>query len=1041
MDNGQEAAINPATLSVFEIAKLLKKTTAEIAERTRRVRMHKGHCRMLAARIQYLQPLIVELYDSPNLSEQKEIRNPMELLWMAVTNALQVMRVCCNAGKVRLLLYGDKITDRLRDVTLAIGNCLDKLPLDKLEMSEDMIDQVAVIRAQFKSAKFTPDEAEHALATEIHAALSSHTGADYISLSSLRAKLIAKLELDAAGVLQEEVDDLKTETQRLRSAKEDVPAEYIDKIIGFLEGGIAPAPGVPITNDIIIDDSWRIDIEKEIVKTEIIGKGGSGEVHKAFWSSGHIHVALKELLLPNANPPPEVVEEFRREVSSHMRLHHPNVVRLYGACVAPPRLCMVQELAELGSLHSVLKDKSIELSWLQRASIARDMAVGLQFLHARRMLHRDIKSLNMLCFRCQGKGSVTMSVKLSDFGLTVTKAETAMTLQEMGGGVCGTPNWTPPEVWEGKPYTRRSEVYSYGMVLYELAARRAPFRGKQVHDIVKAVIKGEPPGIVPDHTPKEYRQLMEPCWARQPEDRPPFSDIVNALNTLIENLEAQEALEGPRGEGPPRNSSFNKAGTARPGAPAVAGAAPPRPGADAGGGSSSQRRAAEAVLAAAPVHQRKPSFPSGGADGGGARNEEHLSIEEKKENIKARRERLEHDRAEQLRREKEMREENARLERELERARLEEENLLKEAERNASSAAPARSVAPSAGGVVPRPGDGAGGAGGEAARKVPAIEWKSDGRLQGHRGTVSSLCLVEGKSLLFSGGQDTLLRVFHKASSSAAWEPVGQPLEGHAQPITSIVAVGEVVFTGSMDKTIKMWEEAPGGTSFKCVGTLKEHKGGVMALVGDGEFLFSGSADKSIKTWYKSSKGVWKFGVSLKEHKDMVTALALDGPTLTLYSGAYDNTVRVWAKSADKKHKWDCVGVLQGHTGPVNALAYSPTVGSLFSSSKDLTTKEWRCVAGSWQCMASFQGHTKDVMALATVGEYVITGGDDGSVILWQRERDSESGRLAWKVTSSIKVPNTIVRAVAASKSVLFSTSDWMIQVHSPSRSLAGTAS
>eukprot|EP00899_Mesostigma_viride_P010648 jgi/Mesvir1/19585/Mv09887-RA.1 len=293
-------------------------------------------------------------------------------------------------------------------------------------------------------------------------------------------------------------------------------------------GGSSPAT----ERDVNIDDSWVIDVDNDVEKQGLLGKGRSGSVYRAVWKSGRIPVAIKELVLPTKSPPAEVLAEFAREVSSHMRLHHPNVVRLYGAAVAPPRLCMIMEVAELGSLHDVLKSP---LPWKVRLHFARDMAVGLKFLHDRKMLHRDIKSLNMLVFQVGGSagGGSGLLVKLSDFGLSVTKAEAAMgTLQDFGD-TKGTPNWTAPEVWEGKAYTRRSEVYAYGVILYELATGRFPYHGKPVAEIIGLALRGVPPADIPPDCPPEFRQLMQQCISRQPDDRPELTYILTKMDELI----------------------------------------------------------------------------------------------------------------------------------------------------------------------------------------------------------------------------------------------------------------------------------------------------------------------------------------------------------------------------------------------------------------------------------------------------------------------------------------------------------------------------
>jgi serine/threonine protein kinase len=153
---------------------------------------------------------------------------------------------------------------------------------------------------------------------------------------------------------------------------------------------------------------------------------------------------------------------------------------------------------------------------------ARDAARGMAYLHGARppILHRDLKSANLLV-----DGAYT--VKLSDFGLARVKSVAAT----MTGGL-GTPQWTAPEVLSGTRYAESADVYSFGIVLWELLTRRCPYDGWTSAQVVARVVTtGARPGV-PDATPPAFAALMRACWDAEPARRPPFRAVLAALDDM-----------------------------------------------------------------------------------------------------------------------------------------------------------------------------------------------------------------------------------------------------------------------------------------------------------------------------------------------------------------------------------------------------------------------------------------------------------------------------------------------------------------------------
>ena len=205
-------------------------------------------------------------------------------------------------------------------------------------------------------------------------------------------------------------------------------------------------------------------------------------------------------------------------------IRHPNIVMFLGACTKPPELCLILEYCGRGSLWSCLHDKNIKLSWEFRKKIALDIAKGVLYLHTMNppILHRDLKSLNVVLDHA-------CNAKLADFGWTRIKAK-KMTAK------IGTYQWMAPEVISGFKYTEKADVFSYGIILWELATRKPPYYGVDGTEVSQKVVKEDlRPQISRDEEssiPSSFNELMRDCWARNPVERPQFDEIISRLEEM-----------------------------------------------------------------------------------------------------------------------------------------------------------------------------------------------------------------------------------------------------------------------------------------------------------------------------------------------------------------------------------------------------------------------------------------------------------------------------------------------------------------------------
>jgi WD40 repeat protein len=270
----------------------------------------------------------------------------------------------------------------------------------------------------------------------------------------------------------------------------------------------APDPHAELTSYQIVFSKLTFDKE--------LGQGGFGVVYKGTYNNGDI--AVKKLLIKNMSPDTE--KEFKNEVTAMIKSKHPNIITFFGYCKAPT-YCIIMELM-MASLYAVLHDSDKNLDWNLRLQIAKDVMAGICHLHGNKILHRDVKSLNILLDK-------DMRAKLSDFGLAKVRSETSSTTKG-GEKAMGTPAWMAPEILSLHPkYSEKSDIYACGMVFWEISSRQDPYAGVDVGVMKDEVKKGEREEI-PKDCPVKFAALIKSCWAGDPEKRPTAEVVFKGLN-------------------------------------------------------------------------------------------------------------------------------------------------------------------------------------------------------------------------------------------------------------------------------------------------------------------------------------------------------------------------------------------------------------------------------------------------------------------------------------------------------------------------------
>ncbi|XP_028851817.1 kinase suppressor of Ras 2 isoform X2 [Denticeps clupeoides] len=274
---------------------------------------------------------------------------------------------------------------------------------------------------------------------------------------------------------------------------------------------------------------WDIPFE-QLEIGELIGKGRFGQVYHGRW---HGEVAIRLIDIERDNE--DQLKAFKREVMAYRNTRHENVVLFMGACMSPPHLAIITSLCKGRTLYSVVRDAKVILDVNKTRQIAQEMVKGMGYLHAKGILHKDMKSKNV--FYDNGK------VVITDFGLfTISGVLQAGSRREdklriPNGWLCHLApeivRQLSPDTEEGKlPFSKQSDVFAFGTIWYELHAREWPYKNQPAEVIIWQVGSGMKPNLTQIGMGKEISDILLFCWAYEQEDRPTFSKLVELLEKL-----------------------------------------------------------------------------------------------------------------------------------------------------------------------------------------------------------------------------------------------------------------------------------------------------------------------------------------------------------------------------------------------------------------------------------------------------------------------------------------------------------------------------
>ncbi|XP_057417439.1 serine/threonine-protein kinase STY13-like [Lotus japonicus] len=298
-----------------------------------------------------------------------------------------------------------------------------------------------------------------------------------------------------------------------------------------------PVGGVSFKNP---KQEWEIEPSKLIIKS-VIARGTFGTVHRGVYDTQDVAVKLLDWGEEGQRTEAEVASlraAFIQEVAVWHKLDHPNVTKFIGATMGSSELqiqtdnglismpsnicCVVVEYLAGGTLKSYLiKNRRRKLAFKVVIQLALDLARGLSYLHSQKIVHRDVKTENMLLDK-------TRTVKIADFGVARVEASNPNDMT----GETGTLGYMAPEVLNGNPYNRKCDVYSFGICLWEIYCCDMPYPDLSFSEITSAVVRQNLRPEIPRCCPSSLANVMKKCWDATPDKRPEMDEVVSMMEAI-----------------------------------------------------------------------------------------------------------------------------------------------------------------------------------------------------------------------------------------------------------------------------------------------------------------------------------------------------------------------------------------------------------------------------------------------------------------------------------------------------------------------------
>lgn len=308
-------------------------------------------------------------------------------------------------------------------------------------------------------------------------------------------------------------------TPRLQQRPSDVPCASNPCSSPALANGLHRESTRP--NGIEVEGK-QVTME-EVTMGSLIGTGGIASVYSGWYRGSEVAIKVLHECEQNSETS---YKAFCSEVEVLQRLKHPNIIKFYGAKLQLPTVCIVEELAKRGSLHSMLHQHLQKPEYGTFLQIAAEVADAMQYCHqlAPPVVHRDLKTQNILL-------AASGQVKIADFGIAKVKQSTFLDTKHLNAGTVA---YMAPELFTGELIDEKIDVYSFGVILWECWTGQVPWLEADTPMHIVAMVGMHKKRLrIPDDMPRSLATLIRSCWRFDPRQRPSFIDISQLLERIL----------------------------------------------------------------------------------------------------------------------------------------------------------------------------------------------------------------------------------------------------------------------------------------------------------------------------------------------------------------------------------------------------------------------------------------------------------------------------------------------------------------------------
>lgn len=266
-----------------------------------------------------------------------------------------------------------------------------------------------------------------------------------------------------------------------------------------------------------LEDDWEVPFES-ITALEWLAAGSQGAVFKGKLNGEMIAVK-------------KVKTKEETEIKHLQYLNHENVMKFYGVSTQAPCFCLLMEYCGKGQLFQLIQN-GCKIGKEQFSDWARQIADGMRYLHSKKIIHRDLKSPNILV-------NDRNVLKICDFGNSHIWDKQRSTVMSF----CGTAAWMAPEIIKKEPSSEKVDIWSFGVVLWELLTTEAPYKDVDSMAIIYGVGSNQLSLPIPDMAPDGIKLLLKQCWSSKPRNRPSFNHILTHIAVFKSEVEGVSERE------------------------------------------------------------------------------------------------------------------------------------------------------------------------------------------------------------------------------------------------------------------------------------------------------------------------------------------------------------------------------------------------------------------------------------------------------------------------------------------------------------------